>query len=271
MKPAALVFSLLLVLPVTAAADWVRATGSYIFPPEIPEAEACQNAENRARAEAIRQVSGESFAAEDTLRCAEQGDDADCARNSMIWTMVGGEIRGLRDRSQETRVEQESFRRCVVSFEADVHMARGRPDPDFTLGVALNNAVYREGEKLTVTLTPSQPMSVQLFQWLPYEKGDAQVSRLFPNRFDATARIEHPVTIPTETGARRYDLKLAFPANQPAGRKMVDEYLMVVATRTPVKFRDGYSLAEFNAVVAEIPQADRRIVRRAYNILRSGE
>ena len=114
-------------------------------------------------------------------------------------------------------------------------------------------------------------MSVQLFQWLPYEKGDAQVSRLFPNRFDATARIEHPVTFPTETGARRYDLKLAFPANQPAGRKMVDEYLMVVATRTPVKFRDGYSLAEFNAVVAEIPQADRRIVRRAYNILRSGE
>ncbi len=44
----------------------------------MTEAEACQNAEERARAEAIRQVTGEAVAAEDTLRCTEQDDLGGC-------------------------------------------------------------------------------------------------------------------------------------------------------------------------------------------------
>jgi hypothetical protein len=249
----------------------VQATGSYIFPPVMTEAEACQQAESRARADAIRQVTGETFSSEETLRCNEQGDEAECAHNSMIWTMVGGEIRSVRDKTEETKVEQESYRRCVVSFEADVYVAAGQPDPNFDVGVVLNNAVYRDGEKLTVTLKPSQPMAVQVFQWLPYERGDAQVARIFPNQFDSLSRIDKPVTIPTEAGAKRYDLKVGFPPGQPPGRKMVDEYLMVVATKKPIAFRDSYSLDDFNRVVAEIPLGDRRIVRRAYNIVRGNE
>jgi len=271
MKNDIFILGLALLLPTAASAEWVHATGSYMFPPEITEAEACQNADSRARADAIRQVSGENFSSEETLRCTEQADEAECAHNSMVWTMVGGEIRSVRDRLQETKVEQETFRKCVVSFDADVYVAAGQPDPNFTVGVTMNNAVYRNEENLTVTLKPSQPMHVQVFQWLPYEKGDTQVGRIFPNQFDNIVHIDKPITIPTEAGAKRYDLKVAFPVGQPSSRKMVDEYLMVVATKKPIKFRDSYSLAEFNAAVGEIPQGDRRIVRRAYNIVRGSE
>jgi hypothetical protein len=267
MKQPALILALVLAAsPVSA--EWVRATGSYIFPPVMTEAEACQQADSRARADAVRQITGETLSSEETMRCTEQGDEAQCARNSAVWTMVGGEIRSTRDRRVTTAVEVETFRKCTVSFEADVFVAEGKPDPNFDVGVVLNNAVYRDGEKLSVTLKPSQPMAVQIFQWLPYEKGDAQVGRIFPNPFDNLARLEKATTIPTDSAAKRYDLKVSFPAGQSAGRRMVDEYLMVVATRKPMALRDSYSLDDFNRVVAEIPLGDRRIVRRAYNIVR---
>ena len=208
------------------------------------------------------------------MRCTEQGDDAECARNSTTWTMVGGEIRDTRNPTQQTTAVQvgtETFHQCNVSFEADVHVAEGRPDPSFTVGVSMNNAVYRDGENLTITLKPSQPMVVQIFQWLPYEKGDAQVSRIFPNPFDSLDRIDKAITVPTEAGAKRYDLKAAFPAGQPPGRKMVDEYLMVVATKKAIALRDSYSLDDFNKLIAEIPLGDRRIVRRAYDIVRGNQ
>lgn len=270
-RPALLLLGLILACPGPGRAERVRASGSYIFPPIMTEAEACQQAESRARADAIRKVTGETLSAEEVMRCTEQGDGAECTRNSTVWTMVGGEIRATSDRRVETTVEAETFRKCTVSFEADVHVAEGRPDPGFDVGVALNNTVYRDGEKLNITLSPSQPMAVQVFQWLPYEKDEAQIARVFPNRFDSQARIDKPVTIPSEDGAKRYDLKVGFPTGQSAGRKMVDEYLMVVATRKPVSFRDNYTLDDFNRVLAEIPPSDRRLVRKAYNIVRGRE
>jgi len=271
MKTPALILVLVLAFPISASAEWVRAKGDYIFPPAMSEAEACQQADSRARADAIRQITGETLSSEETMRCTEQGDEAECAKNSTTWTAMGGEIRSTRDRQAVTTVEVDVYRKCTVSFDADVYVAEGKSDPNFDVGVVLNNMVYRDGENLTVTLKPSQPMAVQIFQWLPYEKGDAQVARIFPNPFENLARIDKAITIPTEAGSRRYDLKVGFPVGQPPGRKMVDEYLMVVATKKPMAFRDSYSLDDFNRVVAEIPLSDRRIVRRLYNIVRGSE
>ncbi|CAA6603780.1 conserved exported hypothetical protein [Rhodospirillaceae bacterium LM-1] len=262
---------LLLALPFSASADWVHAEGSYTFPPVMPEAEACQAAEDRARSEAVRQITGETLSSEDVMRCSEQGDEAECAHNSMVWTAVSGDIRAIRGRKIETVPEVEGYRKCLVSLEADVRAAEGQPDPSFTIGVGLNNSVFRDGEPLVVTLKPSQPMAVQIFQWLPYEKGDAQISRIFPNQFDDVKHIEKPITVPTTAGAKRYDLKVGFPIGMLPGRKMVDEYLMVVATRKPRDLRDNYSLDEFRRLLSELPRQDSRIVRRSYNIVRGSE
>lgn len=268
MKALILLLCCFVASPTAALAEWVRATGSYIFPPVVTEAEACQQAESRATADAIRQMTGETLSSEETMRCTEQGDQAECARNSSVWTAVGGEIRSIRDRSMVTTIEMESFRKCTVSFDADVHVAAGKPDPNFDIGVSLNTSVFRSGEALSVALKPSQPMAVQIFQWLPYEKGDAQVSRIFPNAFDPVALLDKPTAIPTAAGGKRYDLTITFPSSMPPSRKMVDEYLMVVATKNPIAFLDSYSLENFNRAVAEIPVGDRRIVRREYNIIR---
>jgi hypothetical protein len=252
--------------PNPARAEWVSARGERVFPAEVSEAEACRNAEERAKEEAVRHITGERFSSEELMVCTEQGGQADCSHNSAVWSMVDGDVRAVRGRQVETSAVVEGVRRCVVSLEADVMVARGKPDPGFDLSVAVSASVLRDGEPLEISLTPSQPMSVAVFQWLPYESGTAQVSRIFPNPFDTVARIDRPTTIPTLAGRQRYGLKVGFPAA--IGRSMVDEYLMVVATRRPVEFRESYSLDDFRARLIELPRGDSRIVRKAYSILR---
>ncbi len=268
----AFLLSLVLSINTTPArAEWVSATGSYIYPPTMSEAEACQQAESRARADSIKSVTGETISSEDIMRCAEHGNEAECARNSTTWIMIGGEIRSIRDKKITNKIEQEGFKKCVVTFRADVHAAHGQPDPNFTIGVSLNNDVFRSGENLSVILNPSKNMFVQVFQWLPYESGEGQISKIFPNQFDSAMSITNKTTIPTLEGSRRYDLKVAFPENAPSAAKMIDEYLMVVATKNAFSLRDAYSLDDFNKQISEIPVGDRRLVRRAYSIVRGGE
>lgn len=257
-----------LLVPVPALAEWVEARGTYLFPPTVTEAEACTLAEERAQAEAVRQVTGESIAAEDVLRCTEQGDEIQCARNSALWSSMQGYIRRTGDRTVQVRPGVAGHRECEVRFSAEVVAAQGRPDPAFDIGVTLAQPVLRQGEALVIGLSPSRPMYVQVFQWLPYRSGEQAVVRLFPNAYDANPRIDGPATIPTAAGARRYDVRVAFPDGMPPGRRMVDEYLMVVATRTPLPLRDAYSLEDFRRLMAELPRADSRVVRKAYNVVR---
>jgi hypothetical protein len=258
----------LVLAPAAARAEWVTARAERLFPPEQPEAEACRLAEDKAKEDAVRRITGERLSSEELMRCSEQGDQAECTHNSAVWSMVDGDVRAVRNRRAETLTVIDTVRKCVVELEADVVVPPGRPDPSFDLGVKLNAAIYRHGEALEITLSPSQPMGVAVFQWLPYEKGEAQVSRILPNPYDAISRIEQVTTIPSESGRKRYVMRTGFPESLAGKRRMVDEYLMVVATRTPMEFRENYSLDDFKARLLELPRSESRMVRKAYSILR---
>jgi hypothetical protein len=260
----------MLLLAGPARGEWVSAGAERIFSSEQSEAEACRSAEDKAREAAVRQVTGERLSSEELMRCSEQGEQVECAHNSVIWSMVDGDVRGIRNRRSETVAVLEGFRKCVVALEADVVAPPGRPDPSFDVGIRLNAAVFRDGEALEITLSPSRPMGVAVFQWLPYETGEAQVSRVLPNPHDPVDRIEGATTIPTEAGRKRYAMRMGFPTTMPPSRRMVDEYLMVVATRQPVRFREAFSLDDFRARLLELPRGDSRIVRKAYSIIRGG-
>ncbi|TAN61677.1 MAG: DUF4384 domain-containing protein [Magnetospirillum sp.] len=270
MRALASVLALLLALAVPARAEWVAVSAERIFPPDLPETEACRAAEERAREEAIRRVTGERLSSEELMVCTEQNDTADCSHNSTVWTMVDGDIRAVRGRTVETAALADGLRRCTVALEAEVVVPPGRPDPAFDIGIHLNATVFRDQEPLEISLSPSQPMAVAVFQWLPYEKGEAQVARIFPNPFDTASVLKGLVTIPTEAGRARYSMRVGFPAGMPAARRMVDEYLMVVATRRPVSFREAYALDDFRARLLELPRSDSRVVRKAYSIVRGG-
>jgi hypothetical protein len=266
-------FTMILTFSQHAQADWVWAEGSYAFPETVAEADACAKAEERARIEAIRKTEGEVISAEEVQFCADQTlhDTVQCSHNSAIWTSLGGRIVGIKSRTQKTVPELNSYRRCIVGFDADVRTQLGSSDPAFTLGVSLNAPVYRDGEQMVIQVQPSQPMYIQVFQWQPTGKTNAPIIKLFPNEFDTQSRWENHGSIPSEAGRKLYDLKVFFPDHFPATQSMADEYVMVIATRTDIAFRDTYTLDDFEKQLAEIPRNDSRIVRRSYAIVRGAQ
>ena len=268
MTRAVALVALLSLLAPSARAEWVVGKAERVFGPEMTEADACRAAERLAREAALRARLGERVAAEDTLICAEKGEAAECSLHRAAWSMVDGDIRAVRDRRATTQDGPlAGFRTCTVALEADIGIAKGLPDPGFDLTVRMETRVFRDGDELSMGIEPSQPMYVTVFQWLPYDQSATPVTRLFPNKFDADNYFAKRGTVPTGAGAPRYGLRVAFPPNLPADTRIADEYLLVVATRSPVEFRDSYGIDELKGRLLEIPRADARLVKRGYGVV----
>ena len=248
---------------------WVRAEDSYAFGPEISQDQACRLAEDRALARVVADARGEVLDVDDLEICRDTGQDAQCEQHRATWSVLGGRVRAVRGRTVRVEPYVEDTRRCVVGLEADLAPAEAGPDPRFTFGLAMNAASFRDGDAMVLSLSPSQPMSVQIFQWLPYRHDGFQVVRIYPNTYDRDAVLSGPVTIPGPQA--RYSLTVRFPAGQDRGVRLVDEFLMVVATRTPVPLADGYDIEDFNRAIGAVSAQDRRILRRSYAIVRSGQ
>jgi len=253
MARAAALIALLLLLAPSARAEWVAGKAERVFGPEMTEADACRAAERLAREAALRARLGERVAAEDTLVCAEKGETAECSLHRAAWSMVDGDIRAVRDRRATTQDGPlAGFRTCTVALEADIGIAQGLPDPGFDLNVGIE---------------PSQPMYVTVFQWLPYDQSVTPVTRLFPNKFDGDNYFAKAGTVPTGAGAPRYGLRVSFPPNLPADTRIADEYLLVVATRSRVEFREAYGIDELKGRLLEISRADARLIKRGYGVV----
>lgn len=251
-----------------AAGEWVEGVGERLFGPDLTENRACDQAERRAREEAVRKLTGETLTSEELMVCQEKGADAACVLNRATWSTIDGTIRAVRNMRRHVGTLPGGLRRCAVRLEADVGVASGRRDPSFDMAATINERNFREGETLEIHVAPTQPMYIAVFQWLPYEKGERQVSRIFPNPFDRNNHFETAGTIPTGKAIAAYEMAVRFPDTVAAETRLVDEYLMVVGTKRPIAFRDAYSLDEFRGRLLEIPRQDARIVRRAYAIVR---
>ncbi len=252
-----------------AKAEWVSAEDTYNFGPEMSEREACQKAERRAKEKALKSISGEKISSDDSMVCSEKEDTADCSLNRYTWSTIDGLIKGTRNKQEASGAGIiAGYQQCTVTLEVDIGVAEGNPDPSFDLQVKLNRRTFRHGEALKIDLIPSQTMHINVFQYLPYVDTEKQVTRIFPNAFDKKQLFQKAGTVPTREGGQRYDMTVGFPEGIKRSKKLVDEYLMVLGTKTPIKFLGEYSLEEFNSRLLEIPRQDSRIVRRSYHVVR---
>lgn len=270
-RTVALVFLVLGASPPSATAEWVSGHGERLFGPDTAEGDACRIAEGTAEEDALRQVAGERLSGEDTMACLEGGnaeDSAACRLHHHTWSQIDGEMRGRRNVRRDVRRDRNGDRLCAVSLEADVIKENGRPDPSFDLVARPNRSLFRHGEAMEITLIPTRPMYVSVFAWVPYARGDQEVIRLFPNSYDANALITAETVIPSSDNKKHYGMEAAFPEEGVGQRRLVDEYLLAVATPTEITFASQFTLNDFKTRLHEIPAAERRIVKRGYVIAR---
>ena len=255
-----------------AAADKVQVTGEFLYGPDVSEKTACDAAEQRAKEEAVRRVSGEMVSAEDQLSCRETSGKADshtCSFNRFAWSTIDGDIKEatLLREPQVTRLQGVS--KCSVSMQVDVVKPTQAPDPGFDFGVKLSAGVLKPGDEIVFEIAPSTPMYLAVFGWTPIERDKGRVVRLFPNAFDGDPQVKTTTRLPSAGNAGQY----GFYASWMEGvmRDFLDEYLVFVATKSPVNWLGEYAFDDFRAALREIPAAQKRVHRRAYRIINQGK
>ena len=117
---------------------------------------------------------GETISSEDSMICTEIKDQAKCYLNRHTWSGIDGLVVGTRNRTEIVRPSIDGYRKCEVTLDVNVSVGKGNSDPSFDLGVKLNNRTFREGDSFKIRLSPTQPMYINVFQFLPYIGKDEQ-------------------------------------------------------------------------------------------------
>ena len=263
-----LTFSFLVIMG-QAHAEAVNAKGEYLYGPDTSEADACRLAKERAKANALSKVFGESISMEEQMSCREvKGGKPDygCELNRVSWSSIEGDIRSVTDYRKviESRVGE---RACIVTLTADVVIPNRKPDSSFDLKATLNEKMYRAGEVLTIALEPTAPMHIAIFNWVPYQDRDA-VIQMFPNPMDPQSHITKKTSIPTESKISAYNFTMTWLETLPKNKTFVDEYLIVIGTKKPIKWLSSYEFSDFKSKLSEIPLDEMRVVKRGYQLIR---
>ena len=271
--PNNILFSILtisfLVIMSQAHAETVNAKGEYLYGPDTSETDACQLAKERAKANALSKVFGESISMEEQMSCREvKGGKPDygCELNRVSWSSIEGDIRSVTDYHKviESRVGE---RACIVTLTADVVIPDRKPDSSFDLKATLNEKVYRTGDVLTISLEPTVPMHIAIFNWVPYQDRDT-VTQMFPNLMDPQSHITKKTSIPTESKLSAYNFTMTWLESLPKNKTFVDEYLIVIGTKKPIKWLSSYEFSDFKLKLSEIPLDEMRVVKRGYQLIR---
>ena len=262
------IFSFLVIMG-QAHAEAVNAKGEYLYGPDTSEADACRLAKERAKANALSKVFGESISMEEQMSCREvKGGKPDygCELNRVSWSSIEGDIRSVTDYHKviESRVGE---RACIVTLTADVVIPDRKPDSSFDLKATLNEKVYRTGDVLTISLEPTVPMHIAIFNWVPYQDRDT-VTQMFPNLMDPQSHITKKTSIPTESKLSAYNFTMTWLESLPKNKTFVDEYLIVIGTKKPIKWLSSYEFSDFKLKLSEIPLDEMRVVKRGYQLIR---
>ena len=256
----------------TVYAESVDATGEYLYGPETSDADACRLAEIRAKSNALSKVFGESISMEEQMSCREVRDarsDLGCELNRVSWTSIEGDIRSVTNlhKVTESRLGEKA---CIVSLTADIVIPDRKPDSNFDVKVSINERIYRAGEVMNIVLEPTVGMYIAIFSWVPYQDVDTIV-RMYPNRMDKHSHISKKINIPTDKKLSDYNFTMTWSKSLPLNKTFVDEYLIVVGTKKPLKWLSSYQLDDFKVKLREIPLDERRVVKQGYQLVRSSD
>lgn len=263
----------------------IQVTEEYSYDGEVSQNEACRRAEERAKTKAIASVLGEVVSSEEQMLCRSTNgkNDDTCEFNQMSWSIIEGDIRGVKliKRSEAERRGDKAWA-CVMTLDVDVVVPTRKPDPKFQVGTEIYFVVpdsrkpirqrekvlrkgFHAGDELILDVKSTEPAHLALFGWLPNE--DNKVYRI-----DSPIRPNCPQALfaASDKGktAESYCMTASWSDAYKDSKKTYDEWLILVATKTPHKWLDKYDLEQFKSALREIPLDQRRVVRRPYQLMK---
>lgn len=258
----ALVFFCLSPLRAEIAAGY----GEYAFGPETSESKACENAQNKAKAMALRSLLGESLFNEQQMYCKESGANKlsdQCEYNSVTWSFIEGDIKTISNLTSKVEKKTGSSV-CVVTLNADVIIPKVKPDPDFQVKAKRPKYSYKAGEDFDIEFESTLPAYFAIFNWLPNENN--QITRI-----PISAFAEKNDSNPVPKGVNgNFQFKSTFTTywsnSYKDPKRLYDEWILLVVTKKPHKWLSSYEFEEFKEKLREIPVNERRLEKLGYQL-----
>lgn len=247
-------------IPIDVKAD-------FFFGPDVSRNQACANARDAAKAKAIASVTGERLSFDQRMYCsqnASHADDKRCDINRHTWNLVEGRVSKSEVISEVVKTVQGA-QVCTVSMVVDVEPPVTTADAGFDLKLDINHNTYRPGDALTISVVPTAPMYISVFNWRTSFVKD-NVLRLYPNEFDKNNYVTQPIAVPSPQAG--YKLELEWTAPVDFDKELMSEWIIVVATKKPMNWLPVYDMARFKEKLLEIPADQRRVVHRSYVLMR---
>jgi hypothetical protein len=259
----------LILFPTFALSRGIEGVGTYSYGPSVSEAAACHLATQKARKEALNMGASEVISGQEMLLCKETGNTEKCMLNKSTWSEVTGLIRNVKIISKKIINPNKDFKTCRIKISADVKEFGGQRDPGFDFSASLNrdDHKYRDQEKIEFLFSPTTKMYLTIFLWDPHDDNEKQVSRIFPNALDRKNLFVNQSKVPTTAATGHYQFRTVFSKNAHSTVIHIDQYVLVVATRSQISFKERYTLEELNGRLLEIPAKNWRRKRIDFYVL----
>jgi len=249
-----------------AGAEIAHGSAEYLYGPETSQSTACQLAEDKAKIVAIASIFGEALSNEEQQFCNSTSGNksvSNCEFNRVTWTLIEGDIKVVKNlkRKVESRGDATA---CIVSLDADVVIPAKKSDPNFDMKVRTKQSVYRVGDDFSLEIESTEPAYVAIFNWLPNENN--KVYRISKQGIESGS--DSGLLGKSSDGkiGVNYTLVASWSDSYKDPGRLYDEWLIVIATKKPYKWLTSYDLNEFKGKLREIPNDERRIVRRGYQL-----
>jgi hypothetical protein len=253
----------------TAYAVPVDVKADFYFGPDISRNQACDNAREAAKSKAIAMVTGEKISFAQQFQCFQhstKGDARQCEMNQNSSVLVEGRITKSETIS-ETVKTVPGAQVCSVLMVVDVAPPSVESDPGFDFQLELNRVNFRQGDSLSIRVSPSAPMYIQIFNWRSAFNKE-NVVKIFPNELDKDNYITKSTTIPAKNSDAKYSLELDWEAPTGYDKDFMNESIIVVASKKPISWLSTYDIQRFKEKLMEIPLNQRRVVQRPYVLIK---
>ena len=253
-------------LQAAAYSEAVTSVGEYSYGPEISKAQGCRLALDKAKSNALAAVLGESVSTEQQLFCKETSgkkSDYGCDYNSISWSLIDGDLKNQKTISEQV-VEKIGATTCTVKIEVDVVVPSKKPDPNFELKAKRIKPVYQVGEDFTLELESTQDTYFAIFNWLPHQNNAVQRIQISSSSDAAQSDVLK------RNSAGKFQYKATFTTDWSKSyrdeKRYYDEWVIVVATKKPIRWLSSYDYDQFREKLREIPADEIRKERLGYQL-----
>lgn len=245
---------ILLVSSLPSHAEWYRSIGKEFFGIETSEKAACIAAEQSAVNDAMIKAVGQAVTVSQLQHCNSSNIKTEICQLLISSAFESeGFIVGRKDISRAV-TDAEHARVCTIELNLDI-VKDNQPDPAFNPTVTLNKKQFIHDEEVHYTVHTTVPTYITILSFNFHESVDSQVKLVYPHKID---KVNNRFTKDSPLLKKGEVFYIA--ASNRFGEIDFDLDI-VVATKHDIKFKESYSLIEFNKAILKIPASQRRIIK----------